>query len=89
MPSERIVEELVLSEIGVKLGKNGLVTVFEQGNVENVAKLDTLLQKAGGKPDECELDNIKATGTGKARPEFLLVFENKPNTIIVMKHAII
>jgi len=85
MSGERITEELVLSEIGVKLGKNGLVTVFEQGNVENVTKLDALLKKAGGKPDECELDDMKTTGTGKARPEFLLVFENKPNTIIVIE----
>jgi len=85
MPSERVTEKLVLSEIGVKLGKNGLVTVFEQGNVKNIAKLDALLQKAGGKPDECELDNMKATGTGKAKPEFLFVFDNKPNTIIVIE----
>jgi len=85
MPSERFTEELVLSEIGVKLGKNGNVTVFDQGNVESIAKLDSLLQKAGGKPDECDLDDIKTTDTGKAKPEFIIAFDNKPNTIIVIE----
>jgi len=85
MPSERFTEELVLSEIGVKLGKNGHVTVIEQGNVEGIAKLDALLQKAGGKPDECELDNMQATSPGKAKPEFIFAFDNKPNTIIVIE----
>jgi len=85
MPGERFTEELVLSEIGVKLGKNGKVSVFEQGNVEGIAKLDALLQKAGGKPDECELNDTKTTGTGKAKPEFLLTFDNNPNVVIVIE----
>ena len=85
MPGERFTEELVLSEMGLKLGKNGKATVFEQGNVEGIAKLDALLQKAGGKPAECEPNDMKTTGTGKAKPEFLLTFDNHPKTIIVIE----
>jgi len=85
MSGERFTEELVLSELGLKLGKNGNVTVFEQGDVENIARLDNLLQKAGGKPAECELSDMNTPGSGKAKPEFLVVFDNKPNTIIVIE----
>lgn len=85
MPSERFTEELVLSEIGVKLGKNDNVFVFEQGNVENIAKLEALLRKAGGKPTDSELSDANASGAGKAKPEFLIVFEHKPNTVIVIE----
>ena len=85
MPSERFTEELVLSELGIKLGKNGEITVFEQGNVEGIAKLDALLQKAGGKPDFCELADMKVTGTGNANPEFLVTVDHHPKTLIVIE----
>ncbi|MCL2742237.1 MAG: N-6 DNA methylase [Planctomycetaceae bacterium] len=85
MPGERLTEELVLSELGLKLGKNGHVTVLEQGSVESIALLDALLKKAGGKPDFCELSDMQTTGTGKAKPEFLITFDNKPDTIIVIE----
>ncbi|GHT22755.1 hypothetical protein FACS189419_05760 [Planctomycetales bacterium] len=85
MPSERITEELVLSELGAKLGSNSGFTVYEQGSVESIAKLDKLLQKAGGKPAFCELSDLQTTGPGKAKPEFIITFDKKPDTVIVFE----
>ncbi|GHT18515.1 hypothetical protein FACS1894189_6510 [Planctomycetales bacterium] len=85
MPSERITEELVLSELDAKLGSNGGFTVYEQGSVESIAKLDKLLQKAGGKPAFCELSDLQTTGPGKAKPEFIITFDKKPDTVIVFE----
>jgi len=85
MSSERFTEELVLSEMGLRLGENGHVTVFDQGNVENIAKLNVLLQQAGGKPADCELNDLNTTGPGKAKPEFLITFADTRNTIIVIE----
>ncbi|GHT26159.1 hypothetical protein FACS18942_03110 [Planctomycetales bacterium] len=85
MPSERITEELVLSELGAKLGSNNGFTVYEQGSVESIAKLDKLLQTAGGKPAFCELSDLQTTGPGKAKPEFIITFDKKPDTVIVFE----
>jgi hypothetical protein len=71
--------------LGIKLGSNDGCTAYEQDNVECIAKLDKLLQTAGGKPAECELADFSQGGQGKAKPEFIIMFDKKPNTIDVIE----
>jgi len=85
MPSERITEELTLSEMGLKLGKNDSCHVFVQGDCEGAAKIEACLKKAGGKPAACSLDDFTKGGVGKGKPEYIITFDKKRDTIIVVE----
>lgn len=85
MNSERITEYLTLKEMNLKLGKNDNCYVYEQGNIENISKIENLLKKAGGKPKFCELKDFSNYNKGKAQPEFIITFDNDRDTIIVIE----
>ncbi|MDR3112759.1 MAG: SAM-dependent methyltransferase [Endomicrobium sp.] len=85
MPSERMTEEITLCEMNIKLGKNDFGYVFEQGNIEDINKLEKLLQKAYGKPSVSQLNDFTNDGEGKAKPEYIITFDKKPDTIIVIE----
>jgi type I restriction-modification system DNA methylase subunit len=83
--SERQTENAVLTGLGVKLGRNGTVNVLEQGETGKISLLEELLRLAGGKPSKCDLYDYSRRGTGKARPEYIITFDDKPDTIIVIE----
>lgn len=83
--SERRTEELFLTEAKCVLGRNAFGSVFEQGEVENIAAIDELLKKAGGKPVQCDLFDFGRGGTKKARPEYIITLDEDPHTIIVVE----
>jgi type I restriction-modification system DNA methylase subunit len=85
MPIEQYTEHLVLQGMNCKLGDNGFGFVFPQGDVAQVDKLDKLLKKAGGKPDVCPLEDYSQGGNGKAKPEFIITFNKKSDTVIVVE----
>lgn len=49
MANERITENIVLKEMNFCIGKNDFGYVYPQGDVEDIDKINKLLQKAGGK----------------------------------------
>ena len=68
MANEKFSEELVLKEMHCVLGKNDFGYVFPQGDVPTIAKIEALLKKAGGKPDECALkDSLMAVPEKQSR----------------------
>lgn len=83
--SERITEELFLKEAKCNIGINSFGCVYEQGDISNIAQLTSCLQKAGGKPKECNLDDYSCGGRGKAKPEFIISFNENQNLIIVVE----
>lgn len=83
--SERLTEELFLKESRIQIGENPFGFVYEQGDVSNVASIKSCLQKAGGKPKDCELDDYNHGGIGKAKPEFIITFYEDLNLIIVVE----
>ena len=85
MANEKFSEELVLKEMHCSLGQNDFGCVFPQGDVPTIAKIMGLLKKAGGKPDECALDDFTQGGRGKAKPEFIITLKESPSTIIVVE----
>ncbi len=85
MSIEKYTEELTLKEMKVVLGKNDFGFVFPQGDVKNLDKIDNLLKKAGGKPTECDLLDYVNGGKGKAKPEYVITFNEERNTIIVVE----
>jgi 16S rRNA G966 N2-methylase RsmD len=85
MPIEQYTESLVLQEMKCVIGENAFGFVFPQGDVEQIAKLEKLLKKASGKPAVCPLTDYSQGGNGKAKPEFLVTFNNDANTIIVVE----
>lgn len=85
MNIEKYTENLTLAEMKCTLGKNNFGYVFPQGDVSNIDKIDKLLKKAGGKPKECELSDYDKGGNGKAKPEYIITFDDDINAIIVVE----
>lgn len=85
MAIEQYTESLTLSEMKCNIGKNDFGFVFPQGDVSNIDKIEKLLKEAGGKPKECSLEDYTKGGNGKAKPEFLITFNDDINTIIVVE----
>ncbi|MBR3549608.1 MAG: N-6 DNA methylase [Treponema sp.] len=85
MPIEQYTESLTLSEMKCTIGKNPFGFVFPQGDVEGVDKIENLLKKAGGKPKVCLLPDFSLGGNGKAKPEYVITFNDDTSTIIVIE----
>ena len=85
MANERYSENLVLEEMGVKLGENDFGYVFPQGEANNYDKIEEKLREMGGKPLVCDLDDYDSVGTGKAKPEYIVTFNADKNTILVVE----
>jgi hypothetical protein len=85
MAIEQFTESVVLREMQCSLGENAFGYVFPQGDVAQIGKLEKLLKKAGGKPAVCSLDDYSQGGGGKAKPEFIITFNNNANTILVVE----
>jgi SAM-dependent methyltransferase len=69
----------------ISIGKNDFGSVFPQGDVKDIPKAKSLLKKAGGKPKSCDLDDYSKGGKGSGKPEYIITFDNDPNTIIVVE----
>ncbi|GMO43642.1 MAG: hypothetical protein Pg6C_05400 [Treponemataceae bacterium] len=85
MPIEQYTESIVLQEMKCVLGENEFGFCFPQGDVEQVDKLEKALKKAGGKPAVCAPDDYSQGGNGKAKPEYIITFNKKSATIIVVE----
>lgn len=85
MAIEQYTESLTLYEMNCTIGKNSFGFVFPQGDVKSVDKVEKLLKKAGGKPQECELSDFSLSGNGKAKPEYVITFNDDISTIIVVE----
>ncbi|MDR2904713.1 MAG: SAM-dependent methyltransferase [Helicobacteraceae bacterium] len=85
MAIEQYTESLTLKEMKCELGDNGWGYVFPQGDVSDIDKIEKLLKKAGGKPPQCSLDDFSQGGNGKAKPEYIITFNDDAKTIIVVE----
>lgn len=85
MANERYSENLVLKEMGVDLGKNDFGFVFPQGDAGNYKKIDAKLKEMGGKPVLCALEDYQTKGSGKAKPEYIVTFNDDKDTILVVE----
>ena len=85
MAIEQYTESLLLKEMKCTIGKNDFGYVFPQGDVSSVDKIEGLLKAAGGKPKECELDDFSQGGKGKAKPEYIITFNDDLHTLIVVE----
>lgn len=85
MPIEQYTESLTLQEMKCVLGENPFGYVFPQGDVSAIDKIQKLLKKAGGKPKECDLSDYSKGGAGKAKPEYIITFNDDVQTIIVVE----
>jgi len=82
---EQFTEELTQKQMNFHLGENLFGYVHPQGNIHNITKIKEHLSKAGGKPKECNLDDFSSGGNGRAKPEFVITFNDDTNTIIVIE----
>jgi predicted RNA methylase len=91
MAVEQYTESLTLREMKCTLGDNDWGFVFPQGDVADAEKILNLLKKAGGKPERRALDDFTAPlrdtarGGGKAKPEFIITFNEDVHTIVVVE----
>lgn len=85
MAIEQYTESITLTEMKCNIGKNDFGYVFPQGDIKEVTKVEDLLKKAGGKPKECNIDDYFGGGNGKAKPEYIITFNDNMNTIVVVE----
>lgn len=85
MANEQFTEVLVKKEMDCEIGENDFGYIFPQGDIEEIKDIDNLLKSMGGKPKLCELDDFDTKGKGKARPEYIITFNDNINTIIVIE----
>ena len=85
MSIEQYTESITLKEMKCTIGENQFGYVFPQGDVSSMGKIEELLKKAGGKPKECELGDYTKGGNGKAKPEYLITFNDDIHTVIVVE----
>ena len=86
MASERITEELVLNEMDFEIGKNKFGNAFAQSDaVQFSENLKKALERAGGKPKVCEIDNYELGGYGIGKPEFIITFDKDKDTVLVVE----
>lgn len=85
MAIEQYTESLTLSEMKCHLGENDFGYVFPQGDVSSVDKIEQALKHAGGKPKICRIEDYDQCGKGKARPEYIITFNDDIHTIIVVE----
>lgn len=85
MAIEQYTEDLTLREMSCTIGENPFGFVFPQGDVASLDKIENLLKKAGGKPENCPLSDFSSGGNGKARPEYIITFNDDISTIIVVE----
>ena len=85
MAIEQYTESLTLREMKCTIGENEFGYVFPQGDVSSVDKVEKLLKIAGGKPKECELNDFMQGGKGKAKPEYIITFNDDIHTLIVVE----
>ena len=85
MSIEQYTESITLKEMKCTIGENQFGYVFPQGDVSSVGKIEELLKKAGGKPKECELGDYTKGGNGKAKPEYVITFNDDIHTVIVVE----
>jgi len=85
MAIEQYTEGLTLREMKCQLGDNGWGFVFPQGDVADADRISDLLKKAGGKPKQSTIVDFTIGGSGKARPEFIITFNDDAHTIMVVE----
>lgn len=85
MAIEQYTESLTLQEMNCNIGQNSFGYVFPQGDVPNIDKIENILKKAGGKPKICDIKDFSNGGTGKAKPEYIITFNDDVHTIIVVE----
>ncbi len=85
MSIEQYTESITLKEMKCTIGENQFGYVFPQGDVSSMGKIEELLKKAGGKPKECELGDYTKGGNGKAKPEYVITFNDDMHTVIVVE----
>jgi len=85
MAIEQYTESLTMHEMKCRIGENDFGYVFPQGDIREIDKIEKLLKKAGGKPKECGLDDYSLGGSGKAKPEYIITFNDNTTTIIVVE----
>lgn len=83
--SERVTEDIVLSEMQAVLGENDFGFVFPQGQTPDLDKVNKALKQAGGKPKYCQLNDYSQGGCGKAQPEYIITFNKPHDTIMVVE----
>lgn len=85
MAIEQYTESLTLKEMNCVIGENPFGYVLPQGDVSGIDKIEKLLKQAGGKPQECELEDYSKGGKGKAKPEYIITFHEDIHTILVVE----
>lgn len=83
--NEQFTESLTRKLMGFEIGQNDGYYVHPQSIDSSFFMIRECLNKAGGKPANCSLDDYPNETKGIAKPEYIITFDEKPNTIVVIE----
>ena len=85
MSNEQNTESLTRQLMNFEVGKNTGFMVYAQTIDKNLSIIKNCLDKAGGKPKKCKLNEYNSISSGTAKPEYVITYDEDPNTIIVIE----
>lgn len=85
MSNEQNTESLTRQLMNFEVGKNTGFMVYDQTIDKNLSIIKNCLDKAGGKPKKCKLNEYNSISSGTAKPEYVITYDEDPNTIIVIE----
>ena len=85
MANEQNTEALTRQLMNFEVGKNQGFNVYAQTVDKTLSIIRNCLDKAGGKPTKCKLQEYNSKSTGTAKPEYIITYDEFPDTIIVIE----
>lgn len=83
--NEQFAESLTRKLMQFEAGQNEGFYVYPQSVDKSLVTIKECLDKAGGKPKVCLLSDFSLPTKGTAKPEYIITFDNNPNTILVIE----
>lgn len=83
--NEQFAESLTRKLMQFEVGQNNKFYVYPQSVDKSLIEIRSCLDKAGGKPKDCSLSEFPISTRGSAKPEYIITFDENPNTILIIE----
>lgn len=83
--NEQFAESLTRKLMQFEVGQNENFYVYPQSVDKSLVAIKACLDKAGGKPKDCALNDFSTSTKGTAKPEYIITFDENSNTILVIE----
>lgn len=83
--NEQFAESITRKLMQFDVGQNNKFYAYPQSVDKTLVEIKNCLDKAGGKPKDCALTDFSVSAKGTAKPEYIITYDENPNTILVVE----